>query len=66
MTARIATFLPCSAFLIRLAITFFVTTGTSFAASVGSVPAQSGIELLAPWHGLPIRLARVVIVRPLR
>ena len=55
MTARIATFLPCSAFLIRLVITFFVTTGTSFAASVGSVPAQSGIELprTMAWSAYP-------------
>ena len=55
MIARIFPFLPCSAFLLRLAITSFVTIGTTFAASVGSVPAQSGIELprTMAWSAYP-------------
>lgn len=55
MIARIFSFLPCSAFLFRLAITSFVTIGTTFAASVGSVPAQSGIELprTMAWSAYP-------------
>ena len=55
MIARIFSFLPCSAFLFRLAISSFVTIGTTFAASVGSVPAQSGIELprTMAWSAYP-------------
>lgn len=55
MIVRISPFLPCSAFLFRLAITPFVMVGSTFAASVGSVPAQSGIELprTMAWSAYP-------------
>src|SRR6056300_353129 len=55
MTARILSLLPNCAFFFRFAIVSLFSIGSAFAASVGSVPAQSGIELprTMAWSAYP-------------
>ena len=55
MTARILSLLPNCAFFFRFAIVSLFSIGSAFAASVGSVPAQAGIELprTMAWSAYP-------------
>lgn len=55
MTARIFSLVTNYAFLLRFAVASLISIGSALAASVGSVPAQSGIELprTMAWSAYP-------------
>ncbi len=55
MTARIFSLFTNYAFLLRFAVASLISIGSALAASVGSVPAQSGIELprTMAWSAYP-------------
>lgn len=55
MTARIFSLATNYAFLLRFAVASLISIGSALAASVGSVPAQSGIELprTMAWSAYP-------------
>ena len=55
MTARIFSLVTNYAFLLRFAVVSLISIGSALAASVGSVPAQSGIELprTMAWSAYP-------------
>jgi TRAP transporter TAXI family solute receptor len=55
MTARIFSLVTNYAFLLRFAVVSLISIGSALAASVGSVPAQTGIELprTMAWSAYP-------------
>jgi len=55
MTARIFSLVTNYAFVLRFAVASLISIGSALAASVGSVPAQSGIELprTMAWSAYP-------------
>jgi TRAP transporter TAXI family solute receptor len=55
MTARIFSLVTNYAFLLRFAVASLISIGSALAASVGSVPAQTGIELprTMAWSAYP-------------